>query len=450
MKNWLFWLRQAVAGRLWARSAIYGLAAIGLALAAPPLTNLMPKMVTSWVKPDSLTSLLEIVASSMLVVTTFSLGTMVAAYTAAASMATPRASKVLIDDPIAQRVIATFIAAFVFSIVALIGLALGYYDQQGKTLLLFATAIAIGIVIVTLFGWVDYLSNLVRLGAVLNKVETAVERSVSERRRAPFMGARPPGPPEPGKAPRRGHEIRVEDTGYIAGIDLGTLERVGAERQGDIRIAILPGKFVGPHTPVAYASFMPTADQARTLADAFSLSPERSIDQDPRFGMIVMAEIASRALSPGVNDQGTAIDVISRIERLLVAWAEPLEAAPEVEFPHVVAPPITAEDLCQDAFGPLARDGAPVFEVGIRLQKTLAVLAGLGRADLARAAAHQSDRALKTAESELTLESDRDDLAELAARVRDAAAAGANIDASEPPAPGTHVHASSSGNTTVR
>lgn len=418
MRGWFYWLRRAVIGRLWVRATIYGVVALVLAMLAPPTTNYLPEALTAWVKPDSVKGLLEIVASSMLVVTTFSLGTMVSAYTAAANMATPRASKVLIDDPVSQRVLSTFIGAFVFSIVALLALALGYYDEQGQTLLLFATTVAIAAVVVTLFGWVDYLSNLVRLGSVLNTVEAAAARSLSARRAAPFMGARPPG-----DAPPLGHAVRVDHSGYIAEIDFGTLERIAGEREGEIRVLALPGKLAGPHSAVAHASFPPSADEASALAAAFSIAAERSIDQDPRYGIIVLAEIASRALSPGVNDPGTAIGVISRLERLLVDWAEPLEAAPEVEFPHVLAPPITAEDLCQDAFGPLARDGAPVFEVGVRLQKSLAALAGLGQPNLAKAAASQSDRALKVAESELTLDSDRDNLAELAARVRSAAAA---------------------------
>jgi uncharacterized membrane protein len=188
-----------------------------------------------------------------------------------------------------------------------------------------------------------------------------------------------------------------------------------------IRLAVLPGKQVGPWTDLAHATFAPDGGETAALTAAFSIAAERSIDQDPRYGVIILAEIASRALSPGINDPGTAIGVISRLERLLAAWAEPLEDAPEVGFPHLEAPPITAEDLCQDAFGPLARDGAPMFEVGVRLQKTLANLAGFNV--LAKAAAHQSERALKTAEAELTLESDRANLAELARRVRAAAAA---------------------------
>jgi uncharacterized membrane protein len=36
----------------------------------------------------------------------------------------------------------------------------------------------------------------------------------------------------------------------------------------------------------------------------------------PRFGLITLSEIASRALSPAVNDPGTAIQIISSHVRL--------------------------------------------------------------------------------------------------------------------------------------
>jgi uncharacterized membrane protein len=53
-----------------------------------------------------------------------------------------------------------------------------------------------------------------------------------------------------------------------------------------------------------------------------SLSRMRSFAQDPRFCLSVMAEIACRALSPAVNDPGTAIDVIGRGVRILSAYAQ--------------------------------------------------------------------------------------------------------------------------------
>ncbi len=51
----------------------------------------------------------------------------------------------------------------------------------------------------------------------------------------------------------------------------------------------------------------------------------RTFEDDPRFGLIVLSEIADKALSPGVNDPGTAIDVIGTLVRLFTLWQSPPE-----------------------------------------------------------------------------------------------------------------------------
>ncbi|MCI1114058.1 DUF2254 domain-containing protein, partial [Stenotrophomonas maltophilia] len=86
-------------------------------------------------------------------------------------------------------------------------------------------------------------------------------------------------------------------------------------------VAALPGAFLHPGRPLAHVAGG-SSDIDGAIRDAFSIGDERSYDQDPRFGLAVMAEIASRALSPAVNDSGTAIDVIGRLVRVLACWAE--------------------------------------------------------------------------------------------------------------------------------
>jgi len=43
----------------------------------------------------------------------------------------------------------------------------------------------------------------------------------------------------------------------------------------------------------------------------------RTFDQDPRFGLIVMGRLPQRRCHRAVNDPGTAIDMITRIGRVL-------------------------------------------------------------------------------------------------------------------------------------
>lgn len=100
----------------------------------------------------------------------------------------------------------------------------------------------------------------------------------------------------------------------------------------------------------------------------------RTYDQDPRFGLIVMGEVGSKALSPGVNDPGTAIDVITRIGRILSNYKDETETTPEEVLENLHVRPLDPEELLRDGFGALSRDGAGTLEVHQRLQQTLSGL----------------------------------------------------------------------------
>jgi len=48
-----------------------------------------------------------------------------------------------------------------------------------------------------------------------------------------------------------------------------------------------------------------------------AIGPERTIEQDPAFAFRIMVDIASKALSPAINDPTTAVLAIDQIHRLL-------------------------------------------------------------------------------------------------------------------------------------
>ena len=153
-------------------------------------------------------------------------------------------------------------------------------------------------------------------------------------------------------------------------------------------------------------------DTVERVRGAFAVSDGRSFDQDPRFGLCVLAEIASRALSPAVNDPGTAIDVLGRGERLMTLWAEGqgrAEPAPD-EAPPVFVRGIEPDDMFDDLFAPIARDGAGMIEVQIRLQKVLRALDALDDRKTSAAAARHSELALQRAEKALAMEHEIDAL----------------------------------------
>lgn len=390
-------------GQIWFRASAYGIGAVVAVALSTWAGPLVPSGIGDQVSASAVRSLLEIMASSMLVVATFSLGTMVTAFTAAASSATPRASTILIEDPISQNVLATFVGAFVFSIIGLVAMTAGYADDAGLIVLLLATVAVIIAVIATLFGWLDYLANMVRLGEITNKVETRARRVLKERAEAPSLGGRPLD-----AAPPDGHPLCDEETGYVTFLDMAALQDVAEAAGGTIAVMGQPGTLTDPSRPLARTSWHPDEKETKAILEAFTIRAERTLDQDPRYALCMMSEIASRALSPGINDPGTAIAVVGRLQRLLTDWhtKTAAEAGADVKHSRVHVAPLAAADLFEDAFGPLTRDGAPIVEVGIRLQKCLAALARIGGPEMEAAARTQAARALAQARAALTLESD--------------------------------------------
>jgi uncharacterized membrane protein len=73
-------------------------------------------------------------------------------------------------------------------------------------------------------------------------------------------------------------------------------------------------------------------------------------------------------------------------------------------------PPLATADLFEDAFMALARDGASLIEVQLRLQKGLLALSRMGDEAFRTAALAQSTMAAARAEAGLNLAADRERL----------------------------------------
>jgi uncharacterized membrane protein len=171
-------------------------------------------------------------------------------------------------------------------------------------------------------------------------------------------------------------EIQHDSVGYLQHLDVKALSTIAEKGDLDIYVRRRPGGHCDPSTPIASVVLhdaSATYDAALTagIRAAFTLGERRSYDQDPRFGLIALSEIGSRALSPGINDPGTAIDVLATLVRVLVpdGKEERDREDRDISYPHVHLPQLREDDLIDAAFMPISRDGAGLVEVSIRLQE---------------------------------------------------------------------------------
>ncbi len=109
------------------------------------------------------------------------------------------------------------------------------------------------------------------------------------------------------------------------------------------------------------------------------LSPERTFEQDPKYPLRLLVDIAIKALSPAINDPTTAVQAIDQIEDLLRRLGRrDLDAGYARDRDgklRLVYPMPTWEDYLTLAFDEIRQYGATSVQVMRRLRSTLVELA---------------------------------------------------------------------------
>jgi len=403
MNNRVRFFLNRIRERLWVKPLLISI----LSAAASFLAKLSDQIgflrVFPDITPESLETLLGIIGASMLGISVFAVGSMISAYSSASNTATPRSFSLVISDDVSQNALSTFIGAFIFSIVSLIALMNDFYGTTGRFLLFLVTIAVFSIVIINFLRWIDRIARLGRLGTTIDKVEKATHDAMQKKKLSPFLRSIPNPDDE------EGSPVYSPEIGYVQRIDIPKLQAAAEKSDLQITVHSLPGTFLSPDQPLARVTFSEDTPEKEAdlemIINSFTIGKDRTFDDDPRFGLLVLSEIASRALSPAVNDPGTAVDIIDTLVRLFTNFSrtEEDQQKEEAAFDRVVVPDISLDHMFDDAFNAIARDGAGDLQIALRLQKAFLSLSSLPNKTMAEASRDHAYLAFRYAEKALSL-----------------------------------------------
>lgn len=354
-----FFLFKQLLSEIWIRLTAFSLLAIITALAAILLRPILPEAWIWELGAKSVEPILNIIASSMLAVSTFSLGIMANAMNGAAQSTTPRATQLLLRDKTSQNVLTTFLGSFIFALVGIIALHMGVYDQGGRIVLLAMTLLILVIIFTSFIRWIDLLRVFGRIPDTLNRVEKATLSTLENWQIDPHLGCNP----------YREDELKTADwmpvyasqPQFVQHVDLNALNELAEEHEARIFLTAQPGAFACPTMPLAWSSAQLEEEDIDKVQRTFHLANERTFAQDPEFGFVVLAETATRALSKAINDPGTAMDCLNRGLRILLHITPAEIDTPKYE--HLWIAPVPLSQILHTLLVPVMRDGAEIFDV---------------------------------------------------------------------------------------
>lgn len=261
--------------------------------------------------PESARSLLSTIASSMLTLTALVFSITIVVLQLASSQFSPRALRAFLRDRQNQLALGTFLATFVYALVALreVRGEDGVVDRfvPGVTI-----TIAFALVIVSIGLFVQYIHHIaqaIRVVTIVGRIADEARRTVE--RLHPAEGSLQREPPPPGE----GRVVASRGHGTVTGVDVDRLVRVATDGDGVVTVVPCVGDFVPTGAPLLRVEGLEDRDD--DLRAAIALAAERDSRQDVAFGLRQLVDIAERALSPGVNDPSTAVQCIDQLHDLL-------------------------------------------------------------------------------------------------------------------------------------
>jgi uncharacterized membrane protein len=323
-------------------------------------------------------ALLSAVAGSMITVTGVVFSVMVVAFTLASTQFTPRLLRNFMRDVGNQVVLGIFIGTFSYClcILRVVGGPTGDFIPRVSVTCAFAlTAVSIG----ALVYFIHHAASLIQAQAMIATIareldecfeslypqDIGVESEHGTDRRLPsdFVA--------------RALAVEAGRSDYVEAIDGDGLMEIAEQHDLVIELEHRPGDFAVDREVIARAYPLDRAtDEVRAaIVHAFVFGPERTQTQDPEFVLGELVEIATRALSPGVNDPATAVLCVDRLGAALAkVAARPMPSSHRYDRNgrlRIVAKHYGFCGLVEAAFNPIRQYGSESVPVLVRMLEAI-------------------------------------------------------------------------------
>jgi uncharacterized membrane protein len=112
-------------------------------------------------------------------------------------------------------------------------------------------------------------------------------------------------------------ELKIDTTGYFMGFDFDLISNRIKEQDLLIEILAYEEKYLWEGTPILRMTMELEEDDMNEIRSLVRIDTNRDESDSSLGGMIQLMEVAVKAMSPGINDPGTAVNVIRRLGTLL-------------------------------------------------------------------------------------------------------------------------------------
>ncbi len=303
----------------WILPLIYTLTAVIAGIVLPRIEAAFLPHLGLGVSAGAALAVLSAIASGMMALTAivFSIAFVMVQFSAVTY--SPRIALRFANDPLLFHAMGMFAATFTYAIAAM-----AWIDREGSAAVPALSSLSsVGLLLASLVMFtrlVQRLSDL-QITSTLRQIGDSGRRAIEDV----FAKRSLPGEARPAAAdtPLPSTSTRIQVLRYegppvtVQRFDIAALVGLAGKAGGSIVMACSVGDTLSEGEPILYLHGTASPLAEAELLRAVALGHDRTVEQDPKYPIRLLVDIAIKALSPAINDPTTAVQAIDQIEDLL-------------------------------------------------------------------------------------------------------------------------------------
>lgn len=341
--------------------------------------------------PDSARTILSTISGAMIGVAGTVFSVTLVALTLASSQFGPRLIQKFMYVRLNQVVLGSYISTYLFCLIVLIAIK-GSEDFTFIPSISILVAIFAAILnIILLITFIHQIATSIQADKVVSDISNFISKQVEtlfpERMGDEKSHALDVKPEKAMSGYSSQTSITAVKSGYLQYIDGETLIEVIAKNDLLFQLNFRPGAFLvqGMEIGLIYSNETVHEKLLKEIAGQFVIGEIKTAQQDLEFSIHQMVEIASRALSPGVNDPFTAI---ACIDNLTATLSYLVQAKFPSKYRHdndgvlrIIADTLDFEGILDASFNQIRQFSGGSPSVMIRMMEALHSITGFATKD---------------------------------------------------------------------
>ena len=325
--------------------------------------------------PDGAREVLSAITTAMITFTGLVFSITVLALQLTSSQFSPRVLRTFLRDRLTQYALGVFTATFVYAVMVLRSVR-SDSSSDSDFVPAVSTTVALALLLLSVALFVTYIHHIatsLQVSSVIAAIGTETRATID--RRFPPGRDQPIGsralPPDAVPA----LVVPARRSGVVTAVDEQALVRAARDAEVVLRTQVRLGRYVPQGAPLLEVLGDASRLDVPAVLAAVTQERDRTLQADVAFGFRQLVDIAERALSPGINDPTTAVQVLDEEHDLLRRLAtRPLRTGVHTDEHgrvRLVVPADALEDYLALAIEEIERDGADMPRVLARVEELL-------------------------------------------------------------------------------